>query len=347
MRRGTRHIASGAFRASGARRLALITLATLATAALPALSGMAVAFAQSDYPNRPITYVVPYPAGGAADVFARQLALELGKRLGQPVVIENRAGANGNIGSASVAKAPADGYTLLLGTASTVAINPHLYGKNMPYDPLKDLQAVSGTHSMTNVLVVNTATPYKSVQDVINAAKAKPGALAYASAGNGNTMHLAGEQFRAQAGIELLHIPYKGGPPAMNDVLAGQVPMMFNNLPAVVPMVRAAKLRALAVAAPQRSRLLPDVPTMEEAGLKGYVSTVWNGVFVRAGTPRGIVERLNREIVAALQSPEMRQSLEDQGFDVIPSSPEQFTALVRSETTRWATVVKQSGATLD
>ena len=332
---------------SSTRRQALTGLAAIAALALPVLWGASPAFAQADYPSRPITYVVPYPPGGAADVFARQLALELGKRLGQPVVIENRAGANGNIGSASVAKAPADGYTLLLGTASTVAINPHLYGKNMPYDPLKDLQAVSGTHSMANVLVVNATTPYKTVQDVINAAKAKPGALAYASAGNGNTMHLAGEQFRAQAGIDLLHIPYKGGPPAMNDVLAGQVPMMFNNLPAVVPMVRSGKLRALAVATPQRSRLLPDVPTMEEAGLKGYVSTVWNGVFVRSGTPRAIVDRLNREIVAALQSPEMRQSLEEQGFDVIPSSPEQFTSLVKAETSRWAVVVRQSGASLD
>lgn len=329
------------------RRLALARLAATATLVLPALWCAAPAFAQADYPNRPIMYVVPYPPGGAADVFARQLALELGKRLGQPVVIENRAGANGNIGSASVAKAPADGYTLLLGTASTVAINPHLYGKNMPYDPLKDLQAVSATHSMANVLVVNANTPYKTVQDVINAAKAKPGALAYASAGNGNTMHLAGEQFRAQTGIDLLHIPYKGGSPAMNDVLAGQVPMMFNNLPAVAPMVKSGKLRALAVATPERSRLLPEVPTMEEAGLKGYISTVWNGVFVRSGTPRTIVDRLNREIGAVLQSPAMRQSLEDQGFDVIPSSPEQFAALVRSETSRWAVVVKQSGASLD
>ena len=321
------------------RRAALVALASLC--------GVAPALAQSDYPNRPITYVVPYPPGGAADVFARQLAGELSKRLGQPVVVENRAGANGNLGSATVVKAPADGYTLLLGTASTVAINPHLYGKNMPYDPLKDLQPVSGTHSMANVLVVNTATPYKSVQDVVAAAKAKPGALAYASAGNGNTMHLAGEQFRMQAGIDLLHVPYKGGPPAMNDVLAGQVPMMFNNLPAVLPMVRAGKLRALAVATPKRSPLMPDVPTMEEAGLKGYVSTVWNGVYVKAGTPRPIVDRLNREIVAVLQSPAMRQSLEEQGYDVIPSSPEQFGALGQSETPRWGAVVKQSGATLD
>ena len=316
-----------------------------ACAVLPAWAGGVQA--QADYPARPVTFVVPYPPGGAADVFARQLAIELAKRLGQAVVVDNRAGANGNLGSAAVVKAPADRYTLLLGTASTVAINPHLYGKNMPYDPIRDLQAVSATHSMANVLVVNAASPFHSVQDVIAAAKAKPGALAYASAGVGNTMHLAGEQFRMQAGIDLLHVPYKGGPPALNDVLAGQVPMMFNNLPAVMPMVRSGKLRALAVATSQRSRLLPDVPTMDEAGLPGYVSTVWNGVFVRSGTPRPVVDRLNREIVAVLQGAEMRRSLEDQGFDVIPSSPEQFSALVRAETPRWAAVVKQSGATAD
>jgi tripartite-type tricarboxylate transporter receptor subunit TctC len=322
------------------RRRCLLRLGS--AAALVVAGGLAQA--QTDWPTRALTYVVPYPPGGAADVFARQLAGELAKRLGQPVVVDNRAGANGNLGSASVVKAPADGYTLLLGTASTVAINPHLYGKNMPYDPLADLQPVAGTHAMANVLVVNTATPYKSVQDVVAAAKAKPGALAYASAGIGNTMHLAGEQFRMQAGIDLLHVPYKGGPPALNDVLGGQVPMMFNNLPAVVPMVKSGKLRALAVATPKRSPLLPDVPTMEEAGLKGYVSTVWNGVFVRAGTPRAIVERLNREIVAALNSPELRRSLEEQGFDVIPSTPDEFAALVRAEGPRWGAVVRASGA---
>ncbi len=314
--------------------------------ALACLLGPVAASAQAGYPTRPLTYVVPYPPGGAADVFARQLALELGKRLGQPVVVDNRPGANGNVGSASVVAARADGYTLLLGSASTVAINPHLY-KHMPYDPLKDLQPVSGTHAMANVLVVNNATPYMHVQDVIAAAKASPGKLAYASAGNGNTMHLAGEQFRMQAGIDLLHVPYKGGPPALNDVLAGQVPMMFNNLPAIVPLVRSGKLRALAVATPKRSPLLPNVPTMDEEGLKGFVSTVWNGVFVRAGTPRPIVERLNREIVATLQSPEMRRSLEEQGYDVIPSTPEEFAALVRADTPRWGAVVRQSGASID
>lgn len=303
--------------------------------------------AQGAYPSRPLTYVVPYPPGGAADAFARQLAAELAKRLGQPVLVDNRPGANGNIGSATVAKGAADGHTLLLGSASTIVINPHLYGASMPYDPHKDLQPVSGTHAMANVLVVNPNTAFKTVQDVVAAARVRPGALAYASAGNGNTMHLAGEQFRMQAGIELLHIPYKGGPPALNDVLAGQVPMMFNNLPAIVPLVKSGKLRALAVATPERSPLLPEVPTMEEAGFKGYVSTVWNGIFVKAGTPRPIVERLSREIGAILNSPDMRLGLREQGYDAIPSSPEEFAALIRSEVPRWGVIVRQSGAKID
>ncbi len=306
-----------------------------------------LAWSQADYPSRPISFVVPYPPGGAADVFARQLGSRLAERLGQPVIVENRPGANGNLGSASVVKAPADGYTLLLGSASTIAINPHLYGRNMPYDTARDLQPVAGTHAMANVLVVNTGTPYKTVQDVVAAARAKPGALAYASAGNGNTMHLAGEQFATMAGVSLMHVPYKGGPPALNDVLAGQVPMMFNNLPAVVPMVRAGKLRALAVASASRSPLLPDVPTMDEAGLKGYVSTVWNGVFMRAGTSRPIVDRINREIVAALGAADFKRSLEEQGYELIPSTPEAFAALIKTEIPRWGAVVQQSGAKLD
>ena len=306
-----------------------------------------LANAQSDYPTKPITYVVPYPPGGAADVFARQLAKKLSERLGKPVVIENRPGANGNIGSEYVAKAPADGYMILLGSASTITINPHLYGKQMPYDPMKDLQPVSGTHEMANVLVVNIATPYKSVADVVAAAKAKPGAIAYASAGNGNTMHLAGEQFKMQADIDLLHVPYKGGPPALNDVLGGQVPMMFNNLPAIVMLVNSGKLRALGVGSAKRSPLLPSVPTMDEAGMKGYVSIVWNGIFVRAGTPRPIVDRLNREIVAILNEPDTKRSLEEQGFNTMPTTPEQFADLIRADYPRWGTLVKASGAKVD
>ncbi len=306
-------------------------------------------FAQNTapYPNRPITYVVPYAAGGAADAFARQLAHELGKRLGQPVVVENRAGANGNIGSAQVARGTADGYTLLLGTASTIDINPHLYGARMPYDPLKDLVPVSATHSMVNVLVVGATSSLKSVADVVTQAKLKPGSLSYASAGVGNTMHLAGEQFKTQAGIDIVHVPYKGGAPALNDVLAGQLPMMFNNLPAVVPLVKSGKLKALAVAARQRSPLLPDVPTMAEAGLANFESVVWNGVFVKTGTPAAIVNRLNREISAVLNDPAVRTSLEEQGFEVTPSTPEQFAQLIRTDFPRWGVLVKQSGATAD
>lgn len=303
--------------------------------------------AQSDYPTKPITYVVPYPPGGAADVFARQLAKKLSERLDKPVVIENRSGANGNIGSEYVAKAPADGYMILLGTASTITINPHLYGKQMPYDPLKDLQPISGTHEMANVLVVNVATPYKSVADVVVAAKAKPGVIAYASAGNGNTMHLAGEQFKMQADIDLLHVPYKGGPPALNDVLGGQVPMMFNNLPAIVALVNTGKLRAIGVGSAKRSALLPGVPTMDEAGMKGYVSVVWNGIFVRAGTPRPIVDRLNLEIVAILNEPDTKRSLEEQGFNTMPTTPEQFAELIRADYPRWGVLVKASGAKVD
>lgn len=299
------------------------------------------------YPNHPLTYVVPYAPAGAADAFARQLAVELGKRLAQPVVVENRAGANGNIGSAHVARGAADGYTLLLGTASTLVINPHLYGARMSYDPLKELQPVSATHSMVNVLVVGTGSRFKTVADVVAEAKAKPGVLAYASAGVGNTMHLAGEQFKTQAGLDLVHVPYKGGAPAVNDVLAGQVPMMFNNLPAVVPLVKSGKLRALAVAGAKRSPLLPDVPTMREAGLADFESTVWNGVLVKAGTPAPIVARLNREINAVLNDPAVRSSLEEQGFDVTPSTPEQFAELIRQDFPRWGRLVKQSGATAD
>ena len=307
----------------------------------------AVAAQPAGFPAKPITYVVPYPAGGAADVFARALAVELGKRVGQAVVVDNRAGANGNVGSAYVAKlAPADGYTLLLGSLSSLAINPHIYS-SMGYDPIKDLQPVSLTHQMANVLVVNPATPYKTVTDVIAAAKAKPGVLAYASAGNGNTMHIAGETFKMQAGVDISHVPYKGGPPALNDVLGGQVPMMFNNLPAIVELVNAGKLRALAVADKQRAKQLPNVPTMEEAGLKGYTSIVWNGVLVRAGTPPDVVQYLSKQIAAALSSPQLKKTMEDQGYELLSSTPEKFSSLLQSEYKAMLPVVSKAGAKVD
>lgn len=303
--------------------------------------------AQGTYPERPLTLVVPYPAGGVADTIARPLAQELGKRLGQPVVIDNRAGANGNIGSAFVARQqPADGYTILLGSTSTLAVNPHLY-KSTGYDPARDLQPLTLTHQMPNVLVVGAGTPYKSVADVVAAAKAQPGKLVFGSAGNGNTMHLAGVVFQEKTGTQLLHVPYKGGPPALNDVLGGQIPMMFHNLPAVVTFRQAGKVRVLAVADTKRSPVLPDVPTMAEAGAPGVVSIVWNGLLVRQGTPPAMVQRLNTELRAILESPDFRKPLEAQGYEVLSSTPAEFETLLRKDLAAMATTVKQADIRID
>jgi tripartite-type tricarboxylate transporter receptor subunit TctC len=317
--------------------------------AIAALAGAAAlcANAQDNFPNRPLTLVVPYPAGGVADTIARPLAQALGKRLGQAVVIDNRAGANGNIGSAYAARQqPADGYTILLGSTSTLAVNPHLY-KSMGYDPVKDLQPVTLTHQMPNVLVVGAGTPYKTLADVTAAAKAAPDTLVFGSAGNGNSMHLAGVVFQEKSRARLIHAPYKGGPPALNDVLGGQIPMMFHNLPAVVSFREAGKVRVLAVADTKRSPVLPDVPTMAEAGVPGVVSIVWNGLLVRRGTPAPIVARLNTELRAVLESPEFRKPLEAQGYEVLSSTPAEFEALLKKDLAAMATTVKQAGIQLD
>jgi len=304
-------------------------------------------YAQADqYPDKPITFVVPYPPGGVADQFARSMASELGKRLGQSVVVSNRAGANGNIGSAYAAKQPADGYTLLLGSTSTLAVNPHLY-KDMGYDPIKDLQPVTLTHQMPNVLIVGAGTPYKSVQDVIKAAKAQPGRIPFGSAGNGNSMHLAGELFQKQSGTKLMHVPYKGAPPALTDVIGGSLPTMFINLPAVVSYAHSDKLRILAVAAPQRSKVLPDVPTFEQAGVPGVISSVWNGILVRSGTPEAIVNKLNQNIVAILQSESFRQPLESQGYEVLSSTPQEFADLLQKDTKAMGEQVRDAGIHID
>jgi tripartite-type tricarboxylate transporter receptor subunit TctC len=322
------------------------SISRIAIAAL-ASAGAFLVHAQDAYPSRALTLVVPYPAGGVADTIARPLAQALGKRLGQPVVIDNRAGANGNIGSAYAAKQqPADGYTLLLGSTSTLAVNPHLY-KSMGYDPVKDLQPVTLTHQMPNVLVVGAGTPYKTLADVTAAAKAAPDTLVFGSAGNGNSMHLAGVVFQEKSGARLIHAPYKGGPPALNDVLGGQIPMMFHNLPAVVSFRQAGKVRVLAVADTKRSPVLPDVPTMAEAGVPGVVSIVWNGLLVRRGTPAPIVARLNTELRAVLESPEFRKPLEAQGYEVLSSTPAEFEALLKKDLAAMATTVKQAGVQLD
>ncbi|ETF02626.1 MFS transporter [Advenella kashmirensis W13003] len=298
------------------------------------------------YPDKPITFVVPYPAGGVADQFARSMATELGNRLGQAVVVNNRAGANGNIGSAYAAKQPADGYTLLLGSTSTLAVNPHLY-KDMGYDPIKDLQPVTLTHQMPNVLIVGKNTPYKTVADVVEAARREPGKIAFGSAGNGNSMHLAGELFQKQSRTKLMHVPYKGAPPALTDVMGGALPTMFINLPAVVGYAGSDKIRILAVAAPERSKSLPNVPTFKEAGVPGVESSVWNGILVRRGTPGAIVERLNKDIVAILQSASFREPLERQGYEVLSSTPDEFSALLQKDTRVMGEQVRNAGIHID
>jgi len=319
----------------------------MAVPALGAACMAGAARAEAAFPDRPITFVVPYAAGGPADAFIRPLAQKLGERLHVPVIVDNRAGANGNIGSSYVAHGKADGYTLLLGTSSTIAINPNLYARSMPFDPQKDLQPVTLMHEMANVLVVNPNTAFHSVEDVVTYAKAHPGDLHFGSPGNGNTMHLAAELMKSRTGIDMTHVPYKNGPQALQDVIAGQLPLMFNNLPFVTAQVAAGKLRALAITSRTRNGRLPNVPTMVEAGVPDYESIVWSGVFVKAGTPAAVVQKLHDEIVAVLETPAFRKPLEDQGYVVTHNTPQEFAALIAKDTKAWGKVVRDAGVRID
>jgi len=316
----------------------LILLLALAAPAL-------VAQAQS-YPSKPIRLVCPFPPGGAVDIASRSVAQALSQQLGQPVTVDNRPGAGGNIGAEIVAKAAPDGYTLLMATSNILAINPALYSK-VPFDSIKDFAPVSLVVSLNNVLVVNPNVPYKSVQEVIAAAKAHPGKLTYASSGNGTSIHLSGELFKSMAGVDMLHIPYKGSAPAVTDLIAGQVNMMFDNIPSSLPHIKAGKLRALAVTGSKHAHSLPDLPTIAEAAIPGYESYVWFGVVAPAGTPPEIIKRLNAELAKAAVTPEFRDRLMGQGYDVLSTTPEQMTASIRSEMAKWGKIVKASGAKVD
>lgn len=316
---------------------------TLAVAALGAAAPLASA--QDDFPNKPLTIIVPHPAGGVPDIVARSIGKELSARLSQPVIVDNRAGANGNIGSTYVARtAPADGYTILVGSTSTLAINPHIQ-KSMPFDPLKDLQPLTLTHEMPNVLLASTttATPFRSVAEVVKAAKAKPGSIAYGSNGLGNSSHIAGVLFAKQAGIELIHVPYRGGPPAVSDLMAGQIPLMFHSLPAVGSLKGNEKVRVLAVTDTKRSPYLPDVPTFAELGYPEVVIKVWSGLFVRKGTPAPIVQRLSREIRAVLEMPSVRKPLEAAGYVIVSSTPSELEVLMRRDTEIMGKLVQDAG----
>jgi tripartite-type tricarboxylate transporter receptor subunit TctC len=309
--------------------------------AVPALGAQA-----QSYPNKPIRLVCPFPPGGAVDIASRAVAHELTQILGQPVTVDNRPGAGGNIGAEIVAKSPPDGYTLLMTTSGIMAINPALYSK-IPFDSIKDFAPVSTIVSLNNVLVVNPSVPAKSVKDVIALAKAQPGKLTYASSGNGTSIHLSGELFKSMAGVDMLHIPYKGSAPAVTDLLGGQVNMMFDNIPSSLPHIRAGKLRALAVTGAKRSQLLPDLPTIAEAGIPGYDSYVWFGVVAPAGTPPEIIGRLNAALVKTAATPSFRDRLTEQGYDVMSSTPEQMASSIRGEIAKWGKIVKASGAKVD
>jgi tripartite-type tricarboxylate transporter receptor subunit TctC len=311
-----------------------------------ALVATAAGAQAQNYPNKPIRLVCPFPPGGAVDIASRQVAQALSQQLGQPVTVDNRPGAGGNIGAEIVAKSAPDGYTLLMATSNILAINPALYSK-VPFDSIKDFAPISLVVSLNNVLVLNPGVPYKSVQEVIAAAKAQPGKLTYASAGNGTSIHLSGELFKSMAGVDMLHIPYKGSAPAVADLLAGQVNMMFDNIPSSLPQIKAGKLRALAVTGSKRAHSLPDLPTIAEAAIPGYESYVWFGVVAPAGTPPEIIKRLNAELVKAAAAPEFRDRLMGQGYDVLSSTPEQMTASIRSEMAKWSAIVKASGARVD
>jgi tripartite-type tricarboxylate transporter receptor subunit TctC len=298
------------------------------------------------YPNRPIKLIVPFPAAGTTDILARDVAQKLTESLGQSVVVDNRPGAGGNIGADLVAKSPPDGYTLLMGTVGTHAINPSLYAK-MPYDHIKDFIPVVLVAGVPNVLVVNPALPVKTVADLIKLAKEKPGTINFASSGSGTSIHLSGELFKTMTGVEMTHVPYKGSSPALTDLMGGQVQIMFDNLPSSLALIKSGKLRAIAVTSLTRAPALPDVPTLSESGLPGFQASSWFGVLAPAGTPAPVVAKINDEVNKWLQSSDSREKLLAQGAEAAGGSPEQFAAFIRVETDKWAKVVKASGAKVD
>lgn len=298
------------------------------------------------YPTRTIRLVVPFPAGGTTDILAREVAQKLTEVLGQAVVVDNRPGAAGNIGSDLVAKSAPDGYTLLMGTVGTHAINPSLYSK-MPYDHVKDFAPVVLVAGVPNVLVVNPALPVNSVSDLIKLAKDKPGQINFASSGSGTSIHLSGELFKTMAGVDMTHVPYKGSSPALTDLIGGQVQIMFDNLPSALPQIKGGRLRAIAVTSLKRAPVLPDIPTISESGLPGFEASSWFGVLAPAGTPAAVVARINTEVNKWLQSADAREKLLGQGAEAAGGSPERFASHIRAESEKWAKVVKASGAKVD
>jgi tripartite-type tricarboxylate transporter receptor subunit TctC len=304
------------------------------------------AVAQERYPQRPLHIVVPFAPGGSTDIIARLIGERLSGALGQPVLIENRSGAAGNIGAEIVARSAPDGYTLLMATTGVMSINNALY-QNMSFDSSTNFDYVVFVTSITNVLIVAADSPLNNVAELIAAAKRSPGKLSFASSGAGSSTHMSAELFKIMAGVDLLHVPYKGSGPALPDVITGRVSMMFENMPGAVPYVRAGTVRALAVTGLRRTSALPEVPTVTESGILGYESLSWSGIAVAAGTPRDVVARLNREINAILAAPEMRQRLADQGAEAVGGTPEAFAEHAKRERDKWSRVIREANISVN
>ena len=311
-----------------------------------AMSCVPVTALAQAWPSKPIKYVVPFAPGGTTDILARTVGEKLSIALGQPVVVENKPGAGGGVGADFTAKAAPDGYTIMGGTISTHAINASLYS-NLPYDPVKDFAAITLIARVPNLLVINPDIKAKNVAELIALMKANPGKFTFASSGNGTSQHLSGELFKSMAGVDMQHIPYKGSPPALQDVVGGQVSMTFDNITTAWPLAKAGKLRPLAVTTAKRSSIAPEVPTLAESGLPGFEVGSWQGVFAPAGTPPEIVKRLNAEIVKILNMPDVKERLVALGAEPVGDTPEQFSAYVKSEVAKWSDIVKKSGAKVD
>src|SRR5580658_8311272 len=322
------------------KRLICAAAATLAFLCATAIAGAA------DYPERPVTIVVGFPPGGASDILARIMADKLGSVLGKPFIVDNHPGAGGNVAGEVVAHAAADGYTLLLGNNAILATNASLYSK-IGFDPVKDFAPISLLGTQANVLVVNLDVPAHSLAELIALAKAKPGKLNFASSGYGLAAHLAGELFKTEAHIDIVHVPYKGSAPALQDVIAGQDQMMFATTSGAMGVINGGQVRPLAVTTLKRTPSLPDVPTIDELGIKGFEATTWHGLVAPAGTPADVIKILHQAIVDALNDPGVEHSLAELGVDVASDTPEQFAAYIHSEIPKWAAVIKASGAHLD
>ena len=334
---GVPAVASGAVRAVGALCSLLVVASAVAFAIAAPLSHAQTA----PWPSKPIRIVVPFAPGGPADLLPRLIGPKLTEAWGQPVVVENKPGAGGNIGMDQVARSAPDGYTLVIGPVGNLAVNPHLY-PNLPYDVTRDFTPVTLIASFSNVLVVNPDVPAKSVSELIALAKAKPKSLSYGSPGVGSQAHLAGELVRLQAGVDIVHVAYNGTAPALRDLLGGQIHLMFSQTSSALPQIQAGKLRALGVASPQRSALLPDLPTIAESGLPGFEAVSWYALLGPGGMPKEIAAKLQAEIARVLQMPDVRDKLAAQGADAVGNTPEQLAALIRSDSAKYADIVRRA-----